>query len=115
MVWDDNNRVVTPEHYERTFANMYNVLKMHVIRLLNTFENREYNHVVGNPYMKVHSIMGSPVISALTYQENDILYKDGLVINGGIVCYTGGWKKLKNEDLLDIYKILYGLVINGVL
>ena len=114
MVWDDNIKVLKPEHYDRTFTNVYNVLKTHTIRLLDTIENREYNWKKGHPYIKLSHILGSPVICSLTYQNKDVLYKDAIVTSQGLHRCVGDWKVLGEDDLLNVYKVLYGLVVNGL-
>lgn len=115
MIYNEQLKVYDPTWCEQTIDSAYTSIKFMIINLLNLLENNEYNWKRGHPCIKVPYILGSPVIYTLTHQNEEILYKDGMICNDEMCCKSRDWKVLQSEGMLKVYKILYGLLINGVI
>lgn len=105
----------SPENFEQTINDICSSIRQNICLILGTLKNNEYNWIKGHPYMKVPYVLGSPVICALTYQNEEILYKDGIIHDGEIKSMSEDWKVLENEGILSTYKTLYGLYMNGLI
>lgn len=105
--------VSVPENFEQSINDIYAGVRRNMCWILKTLKNNEYIWLKDHPYIKVPYVLGSPVICALTYRNEEILYKDGIIHDGEVKSISQDWKILENEGILSIYKTLYELYMNG--
>lgn len=106
-------------HYKH-FTDKHNSLidecKYELSLLIHNEYNDEYKPGKKDEMIRLHTMLGTPLIYAIKSQGSEVLYRECMWQNqlNTAVCISKEWKRLPREEILNVYKELFKLTYGEI-
>ena len=104
----------SPEYYTRHLSNIYEDIRYDLFDLINEKYNGHYVRNDKDLYIKLSSIIGSPIIYELkTGGSGKILYKSAMWSGNFLINSQSDYYELFDDNVFEVYKTLYQIAFPG--